>query len=185
MLALGCHLAAFFYAAAAGGRAGLAVFVIVSTALLGTPLADVSAEAADLASKFAVPRHRLGAQQTDVDAFAAAVRTIIVAFHVDHRSEAHFACGRALLTRLDTTLMFHGGFLGESKDDHAMRPERRPRRLHSPRTHALQMQSTDACGKCYAKDGTTRAVAGQCRVCERIPSLALGSYEQDQRLAGC
>ena len=104
----GCHLAAFFHAAAAGGCAGLAVIVVVSAALLGTPLADIGTKAANLRCELAVPRHRLGAQQTDVDAFAAAVRTVVVAFHVDHRGEAHFAGGRTLLTSLDTTLMFHG-----------------------------------------------------------------------------
>ena len=71
-------------------------------ALLGTPIADVSAQLADLLGERTVAGHCIGAQSTDRRTLDAAGRTRIVAFLADHMREAIAAFGRAVVAYVDT-----------------------------------------------------------------------------------
>nr|WP_238388577.1 hypothetical protein [Roseimaritima ulvae] len=90
------------YTFPAGFGAFAAVIMIVRPALLGTPLASLGTETADLVRKPTVSRARLGAQQTQVNALTTTMRTIIVALHIDHRMQTTLTSGGALQTGFDT-----------------------------------------------------------------------------------
>jgi hypothetical protein len=69
--------------------------------LLSAPLANIRTKLANRIRETTLPSHRLSAEQANVDALAAAVWTIVVAFHVDHRVETLFAGNCAALASFD------------------------------------------------------------------------------------
>jgi len=75
---LGHHRPARFHTSPAGLGTFLAVLVIVFTALLGAPLADISAEPAVLRLKLALAHDGVRTKGADIDAFSAALWTVIM-----------------------------------------------------------------------------------------------------------
>jgi hypothetical protein len=101
------HFPALLGTLAAGSSTCLAVFVIVLGALFGAPFADVRAKFAVLGCIFTVAGQRFGTEAADVQAFAAAVRAIIVTFLADHLLKAVFAVGEAFQTGVYAGLVVH------------------------------------------------------------------------------
>jgi hypothetical protein len=83
----------------------LAMSMVVHLALLGAPIADFRTEFAQAADKLAVASHRLSAQQTDIEAVAAAVGAIGVESQLfaDHEVQAAFAVCGTFVTGFDTS----------------------------------------------------------------------------------
>jgi hypothetical protein len=84
-------------------RATLAVVVIVLFTLLGTPLANIRTQLADLAGVFAIARHRLNTGFTDVDALGTATRTVVVTLLSAHGFQTLGTGDHTLLTGFDAT----------------------------------------------------------------------------------
>lgn len=77
------------------------MIVIMRRALFRTPLTNICTQLTDRIGKATLAHHGLCAQQTDVDALAAAVGTIVVAIQIDHRIQACFAGNRTALASFD------------------------------------------------------------------------------------
>lgn len=97
-----CHAFAFFDALSASFRTTLAVIVIVLPTLIGTPLANLGTQLADLAGVLAISRHRLHASFADVDTLSTAAWAVVVTLLSAHGFEAFGASDHTLLTRVDT-----------------------------------------------------------------------------------
>ena len=104
LFSLADHLAASRCATTASLGAAFAVIHVMRVALLGTPVADVSAQLAGLLGERTVASHCVGAQPADRRALDTAGRTGIVAFLADHVREAIAAFGSAVVAGFDTVL---------------------------------------------------------------------------------
>ncbi len=76
--------------------------VIVFAALLGTPLADISAEPAVLRLKLALAHDGMRTKGADIDTFPAALWTVIMRLLAEHLGEAGLAVLGTFLTGFDT-----------------------------------------------------------------------------------
>ena len=92
------HPAAFVCAVSAHLDAALAVVVLVLAALVGTPVADLRTDPANLSRHDALPRHEADAEIADGGTLDATFRAIVPAVHARHFGEAHFARDRAFRT---------------------------------------------------------------------------------------
>jgi hypothetical protein len=98
------HLATRLGTAAAGRDAALAVRHVVGTAFLGTPVADVRAQLAELLGERTVASDCVAAEPADRRALDTACGTGIGAGLAGHMCEAVATFGRAVITRGDAIL---------------------------------------------------------------------------------
>src|SRR5690606_12074208 len=102
---LGRHGTTLLGTPSASCGASLAMLVVVGAALFRAPFTDLGTNLTIGRGELASPRLRLGTEQADVDALAAAVGAIVVAHFANHRLEATLAGDGTFLAGFDTRIV--------------------------------------------------------------------------------